>query len=70
MKTKILFQPSHKLSNQKFQAESDRPISEEDAKREQERLGYPVMGYSFYRFKTYEHEGKFIAEWLCYGNCE
>lgn len=49
---------------------SDEPITEDQAKAQQERGGYPVAGYGFMGLTSGEHMGAYRAVWYCSSVCE
>ena len=53
-----------------FEAVSDIEITEEQALKEQQKLGYHPAGYGFYRFKCELQENKFVATWECQASCD
>lgn len=54
-----------------FEAKSDKEITREDAKIEQDKLGFHPDGYDFYAFSCKQMEdGTFIAQWRCAASCD
>lgn len=62
---------SNNYSGVRFEAKSNKPIKEDEAKFIQSKLGYDWRGYGFYSFKSYPHTfGLYIATWSCQGSSD
>ena len=55
----------------KFIAESNYRITEEEAKREQANLGFPYQGYGFESFTCYKmKEDLYVSRWQCWTSAD
>jgi hypothetical protein len=54
----------------RFYAESDAPISSDEAEELQLKEGWHPLGYGFYNFHTDIKDGKYLASWKCSLSCD
>ena len=66
----------HKIDVQKyngdvrFRVTANRPLTEDEARKEQIKQGYSPAGYGFYSFKVMEYKGLHITSWECSSSCD